>query len=275
MYYSGPDRKELVILLQRMLKELGHDIGSSGPEGDGVDGIFGDDTEAAVNLFQENGLDWEGEPLKADGLVGHRTSDALNRKLVGRWYEHYRMPEELSPDMPCHTVTPDFLSQGLSIEAAGVKKARVFLVGSGGRETTLIICLIDIFGKPLGDANYALEIDDPSFERIADVTDANGLISQKIPASAKTGRLILDTHVFDLLIRDLDPASTIKGAVVRLSNLGYLADENILSGDGQGSGQADDLLTSALMQFQDANGLEASGELDEPTASKLEEKYGG
>ncbi|MCK5722371.1 MAG: peptidoglycan-binding protein, partial [Gammaproteobacteria bacterium] len=39
---------------------LGYDLGTSGPEKDGVDGSFGKLTETAVNDFQENNRGREG-----------------------------------------------------------------------------------------------------------------------------------------------------------------------------------------------------------------------
>jgi peptidoglycan hydrolase-like protein with peptidoglycan-binding domain len=43
-----------------MLVTLGYDLGTFGPDKDGVDGSFGKLTETAVNDFQEENLDQEG-----------------------------------------------------------------------------------------------------------------------------------------------------------------------------------------------------------------------
>ena len=48
---------ELVKHLQKMLVTQGYDLGTSGPEKDGVDGSFGKLTETAVNDFQEKNRD--------------------------------------------------------------------------------------------------------------------------------------------------------------------------------------------------------------------------
>jgi len=124
MFYRGDDKEELVTTLQMMLDTLGYDIGTAG-----VDGKFGDDTEKAVRQFQEENKDWEGNKLKVDGLVGPRTSDALNRAMVGRWYDHYQTPKELVEGKPYHTVTSEFLINGLSIEPDTTQEAKVFLIG--------------------------------------------------------------------------------------------------------------------------------------------------
>lgn len=123
MLYRGSDRKKLVETLQSMLVSLGYDVGPSG-----VDGKFGDNTEKALKLFQKENKDWEGNQLNVDGLVGPKTSDALNRAMVGVWYDHYQTPKELVEDKPHHTVTSDFLISGLLIEVGETEEAKVFLV---------------------------------------------------------------------------------------------------------------------------------------------------
>lgn len=129
MYFQGQDQRDLVRRVQRMLLELGYDLGSSGPEGDGVDGEFGRKTDEAVKQFQEEHRAWDGEPLQADGLVGPRTADALNRLMVGPWYEHYQTPVEITEGGLCHSVTAEFLVQGLSIQPAESDQCKIFLAG--------------------------------------------------------------------------------------------------------------------------------------------------
>jgi hypothetical protein len=143
MYYSGKgkdgkdDKKKLVEILQRMLKTLGYDLGTTGHEGDGVDGKFGDLTEDAVKKFQEDHKDWDGEPLKVDGLVGPRTSDSLNREMVGIWYVEYETPKELTESFILVTATQDALENGISIGSEGMKSAKVVLVGLDEHVITL------------------------------------------------------------------------------------------------------------------------------------------
>lgn len=130
MFYSEGDRGRQVEILQRMLVELGYDLGTSGQGGDGVDGIFGDKTEEAVNQFQVAHLGWDGEPLRRDGLVGPSTSDALNRMMVGRWYEQYETPRELSLDLLITTIVSEALQRGLRLEVERSDAARILVVGS-------------------------------------------------------------------------------------------------------------------------------------------------
>jgi Putative peptidoglycan binding domain len=72
-------RPTLVIHLQMILKKLGFGLGNSGPNHDGIDGIFGPNTETAVINFQQNNTDLTGTKLKVDGMVGKLTAQALNK----------------------------------------------------------------------------------------------------------------------------------------------------------------------------------------------------
>jgi|GEM_PF-3203032 len=129
MYYGGNDKTKLVITLQKMLKTLDYVLGTSGPDKDGADGEFKDKTEEAVRDFQGKNRDWDGKQLKVDGLVGPDTSDALNRAMVGKWYDHYQTPEKLVEGKPYHTVTTDYMNSGLLIKPGKAKEGKVFLVG--------------------------------------------------------------------------------------------------------------------------------------------------
>jgi len=95
-YCGDKTRKhELVRTLQLFLVELGYDIGKSGPSKNGVDGIFGEETEAAVRDFQQKYKDWDEKQLAMDGLVGPRTADALNRALKNKFFPGYMTPDRV------------------------------------------------------------------------------------------------------------------------------------------------------------------------------------
>jgi murein DD-endopeptidase MepM/ murein hydrolase activator NlpD len=58
---------------QKILVDLGYDLGDFGPNKDGVDGKFGPETQRAVKEFQkDNGL-------KIDGIIGIETAFALSQ----------------------------------------------------------------------------------------------------------------------------------------------------------------------------------------------------
>ncbi|QIG94434.1 MULTISPECIES: peptidoglycan-binding domain-containing protein [unclassified Bradyrhizobium] len=62
-----------VRLLQEILKHYADPQLDPGA----VDGDFGPHTEAAVKVFQASHVDFDGTPLKADGIVGPKTWAAL------------------------------------------------------------------------------------------------------------------------------------------------------------------------------------------------------
>lgn len=59
--------------VQRLLVDLGYDLGSSGTEGDGVDGRWGDKSRAALTIFQNK------HGLTPDGYPDPDTNDKLRR----------------------------------------------------------------------------------------------------------------------------------------------------------------------------------------------------
>ncbi len=149
MLYTGPDRKALVEKLQDTLIRAGEDVGPKG-----VDGKFGDDTESAVKEFQNDHKDWEDNPLKVDGLVGPRTSDALNRRLVGDLFNCYLTPKELTQHFLLATVTRTSLESGLSFDINGEKKVKLVTVDLVLEH---VITLLDSNRQPLsftGDAQF-------------------------------------------------------------------------------------------------------------------------
>lgn len=70
--------KEAVVgSIQNNLKAMGYDIGTAGPNGDGIDNNFGTKTDAAVRDVQKNG------GVTVDGQVGKNTTPLLG----GTWAE--------------------------------------------------------------------------------------------------------------------------------------------------------------------------------------------
>lgn len=125
----GDRRTNLVKHLQQMLRDLGFSLGNGGPNGDGVDGNFGDLTKKAVLDFQNDHKHVDGNPLKPDGLVGPRTADALNRSLVGLWYPIYETPEEMTDNNRFVTATSTVLvKDGISVDPSKGEKATLVIV---------------------------------------------------------------------------------------------------------------------------------------------------
>lgn len=111
----GDKRADLVKHLQRMLYDLGFDLGMTGSDENGIDGEFGTITEQIVRDYQTMHKDWEGTDLTVDGMVGPRTGDALNRSMVGLWYDAYETPSELTQDFNIKTVIASIVRKGLKI----------------------------------------------------------------------------------------------------------------------------------------------------------------
>ena len=92
IHTQGGDWGNRVNHLQQMLKELKYPLGNWGPNKDGIDGKFGEDTKKAVISFQNEHQDCEGNKLGVDGAAGVLTADSLNTSLVGHWYNSYCTP---------------------------------------------------------------------------------------------------------------------------------------------------------------------------------------
>jgi hypothetical protein len=137
---SGDGRTDLVKHIQTALRDLGFKLGNSGENHDGVDGVFGDLTRKAVEAFQKDHKDWDDAPLSNDKLVGPKTSDAINRELVGKWYDLYETPKELIEDHVLITVTPDALkSNKVAVKPEDKRKARIIVVAPLPQSTSGLI----------------------------------------------------------------------------------------------------------------------------------------
>ena len=66
--FSLGSKGDVVGLIQAKLKELGYELGSFGPNKDGIDNKYGSVTKEAVKDFQEDVF--KGETEKHDGTRG-------------------------------------------------------------------------------------------------------------------------------------------------------------------------------------------------------------
>lgn len=116
------------------------------------------------------------------------------------------------------------------------------------------------------DAPYILNIDGKIIRE--GKTDDDGKITEWIPPDSREGILTLKEtgEHFNLLFGYVDPIDEISGIQDRLSNLGYY--------DGPDDGIFNEDLKEALINFQLANGLKSTGEIDDSTKSKLKEVLG-
>lgn len=120
---------------------------------------------------------------------------------------------------------------------------------------------------PITDQPFILTIDGDTTQGR---TGPTGVVEHTIPPGAKSGRLIVGTgrqqKIYSLSLGGLDPVTEVSGAQGRLKNLGF-AIPNV-------DGQLGDETVQAISQFQQANGLTATGQLDDATQAKLKEAHG-
>lgn len=121
--------------------------------------------------------------------------------------------------------------------------------------------------EPRSGEAYRLEYDDG--EVIEASTDGDGWIDQPLPATVRKATLALKdgAEEYALEVGGLDPADTPSGAQARLRNLGLYF--------GTVDGETGPKTQAALRRFQQAKGLDATGEVDDATADALRGDYGG
>ncbi|MBN2492230.1 MAG: peptidoglycan-binding protein [Planctomycetes bacterium] len=114
--------------------------------------------------------------------------------------------------------------------------------------------------EPLANMPYRLCLDD---QWSAGVTDGEGCAEMPISPDARSGKILVDQDghatVFTFDLGSLNPIDTEEGVWQRLSNMGYNVEPD---------------LSGALRTYQQRQGLEPTGQLDEATRSKIKETFG-
>ena len=135
--------------------------------------------------------------------------------------------------------------------------------------------LSDYFLQPYASKKYHVMVEGLRFEG---ETDSDGVVKEDIPKDAKqvVVRLWIDDYpqgrqrLYTLKLGELPPVDNLRGAKIRLKNLGYY--DGVID-----DGKSDDLRL-AVADFQDdhkdTHGLDATRELDTGTAGALEEVHG-
>ncbi len=132
-----------------------------------------------------------------------------------------------------------------------------------GEPTRLKLQLMSM-GEPRKNEPYTLVFADTV---ITGTTDGQGRIDQPIPGEVATATLKLNQgrEQYPLTIGLLEPVEALRGVQQRLANLGY---------DCKGEdGQPGEGTRAALLQFQAANDLQETGEVDEPTRNALRDAH--
>jgi hypothetical protein len=121
--------------------------------------------------------------------------------------------------------------------------------------------------QPRANLDYQLTIEGTT---ITGTTNAKGELHEPIPPGARQG--VLRTREGDrwsevqLNLGELDPHKHDSGARARLANLGY-------SPGSEDEDNSQERLGAAVRTFQEREGLEVTGELDEQTHSHLEKLH--
>jgi len=177
-------------------------------------------------------------------------------------------------------------SDGASVELdqdAAVNGKRVLLNCDGKRPQTegangkppetqkLSLKLSDEDFKPYASKKYRVVCDGEKFEG---TTTGDGEIAHDVAKGAKSAQVTLwlgayptgPVKRYAIEIKELPDPGSIKGAQVRLKNLGYYT--------GAARGDVDDETREALRSFQRDQAIKVTGELDEATKGKLASAHG-
>ncbi|MFC1782182.1 peptidoglycan-binding protein [Planctomycetota bacterium] len=114
--------------------------------------------------------------------------------------------------------------------------------------------------EPRANEPYKLLIDGVWMEG---TTDPNGFLEVSIPPGAQKGKLFVGKgdrqEIYEFNLGTIDPIETEEGIRQRLLNLGYSVGDD---------------LEAAIRAFQEKEGIEVTGIVDDDTRSKLKEIFG-
>lgn len=121
-------------------------------------------------------------------------------------------------------------------------------------------------GQPVANAGYVVMV---GGQQLTGTTNDKGEIEISISPAAREATLIVgdgeDRREYSLKLGFLQPIEQLEGVQARLMNLAYDC-----SGE---EGELGPKTRAALKAFQEKNGLEATGEIDDATRSKLKEAH--
>lgn len=139
------------------------------------------------------------------------------------------------------------------------------------KKRPLKIKLSDASFTAYGDRKYQLLVDGDIYEG---TTTADGIVDKEIPEEASSLQLVVwlgdyptgEKRTWVLASVPMPPTTDVRGAQIRLQNLGYRAAE--------ATGVLDAETAKAIASFQSDAGLSPTGKLDGATAAKLGEVHG-
>ncbi len=124
--------------------------------------------------------------------------------------------------------------------------------------------LLDMADKPLTNTPCTLVADGLTSELH---TDGDGFVKIKIRRDTRQAKLLVQGQTYALGVGHMGPTEEDLGSHMRLRNLGYLTmapDGSVVTSE----------VVQAVKEFQAANGMDVTGELDSTTRDKLVEVHG-
>lgn len=160
---------------------------------------------------------------------------------------------------------PDLTSKTVRLPTGQSHK---FTVKSAKKE--LALTLLDHAGEPIGGEPYELQVEgEPA--RTGKQTDGEGKLKESIPAGKTKAVLTIRGRALELRLGHINPLrdvpdDDISGVQGRLKNLGY----HVAAADGAHKPAS----AAAIALFQADEDVDVTGELDDATLAKLEERHG-
>lgn len=139
------------------------------------------------------------------------------------------------------------------------------------------VILNDADGKPYAGKTVHL---DPQVTDGDPATTGDGLLKVLVPVTVKvlTATVADDGACFQIRVGNLDPHDVPSGTLSRLRQLGYVGDESRLLATDRpyldGIDANDTALSRAVASFQDENGSEVTGEIDDDLCDKIRDQHG-
>jgi hypothetical protein len=192
------------------------------------------------------------------------------------WQTLWDLPE--NAELKARRPNPEVLLPG-DIVTIPARRAGTRLCATGkvhrfrrrGVPVRVALRLVDSQGEAFAKARYRLQVGELEYQG---ETDDQGRIEQWVAPAARKGTLTLwpgredlpQSLDWALSLGHMDPLDTVSGVQARLANLGYTC--------GAEDGGVGPETREALRRFQRKQGLEESGEIDEPIRARIGEVYG-
>jgi N-acetylmuramoyl-L-alanine amidase len=178
-------------------------------------------------------------------------------------------------DLKKRRPNPNLLRPGDALEIPAPKAKSISLATGNRYKITVALPKLELRltlrgadGKPLANEKFKLELGTKVIEK---ATDGDGAIKEAVPVGLEDALLTVREQKIKLALGHLEPLpapeeQALKGVQMRLLNLGYEC--------GTVDGNVGQRTRTALALFQADEDLEITGQPDDATLKKLEERHG-